>query len=379
MKIAVNLLFLMAGNQLEGIGQFTLNLFLGLHAIGKLNGNFHLFVFDTFAEKAQRLFPEARIIPIAAMGDFHNLNKYHRFLKLLYIEQYLIPHFLGKERYDLLFHPFNAADAYISHKVPTLVTIHDLYFRNFPSSLSKKYYIYVKHRYNDLVYNSKHIIVPSQFVKQDILKYYPHADPGKITVINNPILIDYNKTTEFPIEKPYILSVNSIRRHKNIITLLEAFRLIEDQVDHHLVLAGATSYDGIDPAQNAAQNKIKKLIVTGYVSNEQRNYLYQNADIFISPSLHEGFGMTPIEAALFAIPVLTSRTTSIPEITRNMVNYYEPADDSHALAEQIIKLIENPQSQTKLLQIKNTLAREYDYEKIAALYFDAFEITGRLD
>ena len=84
MKIAVNLLFLMAGNQLEGIGQFTLNLFLGLHAIGKLNGNFHLFVFDTFAEKAQRLFPEARIIPIAAMGNFHNLNKYHRFLKLLY-------------------------------------------------------------------------------------------------------------------------------------------------------------------------------------------------------------------------------------------------------------------------------------------------------
>ena len=78
MKIAVNLLFLMAGNQLEGIGQFTLNLFLGLHAIGKLNGNFHLFVFDTFAEKAQRLFPEARIIPIAAMGDFHNLNKYHQ-------------------------------------------------------------------------------------------------------------------------------------------------------------------------------------------------------------------------------------------------------------------------------------------------------------
>ena len=150
MKIAVNLLFLMAGNQLEGIGQFTLNLFLGLHAIGKLNGTFHLFVFDTFAEKAQRLFPEARIIPIAAMGDFHNLNKYHRFLKLLYIEQYLIPHFLGKERYDLLFHPFNAADAYISHKVPTLVTIHDLYFRNFPSSLSKKYYIYVR-----LLHNSK--------------------------------------------------------------------------------------------------------------------------------------------------------------------------------------------------------------------------------
>jgi len=89
--------------------------------------------------------------------------------------------------------------------------------------------------------------------------------------------------------------------------------------------------------------------------------------------------MTPIEAALFAIPVLTSRTTSIPEITRNMVNYYEPADDPHALAEQIMKLIENPQSQTELLQIKNTLAREYDYEKIAALYFDAFEITGRLN
>ncbi|HNX29079.1 MAG TPA: glycosyltransferase family 1 protein [Syntrophomonadaceae bacterium] len=367
----------MAGNQLEGLGQFTLNLFKGLQAIGKLDENFHLFTFDTFSEKAQRLFPEARIVPIAAMGDFHNLNKYHRFLKSLYIDQYLVPHFLKKDRYDLLFHPFNAANDHMSHKVPTLITIHDLYFRNFPGNHNRKYLIYLKYRYEDLIHNSKHIIVPSQFVKQDILKYYPHADPEKITVINNPVLIDYNKIAEFPVEKPYLLCVNSIRRHKNIITLLKAFQLIEDQIDHYLVLTGAITSDGIDPAQYAAQNKIKKLIVTGYVSDEQRNYLYQNADIFISPSLHEGFGMTPVEAALFAIPVLAARTTSIPEITRNMVNYYEPADDPHALAAQILKLIKNTPSPTELLHIKNTLTREYDFEKIAALYFDAFAMTGR--
>ncbi|HQN23066.1 MAG TPA: glycosyltransferase [Thermotogota bacterium] len=60
-----------------------------------------------------------------------------------------------------------------------------------------------------------------------------------------------------------------------------------------------------------------KVFITGYLSDTQRNTLYQNAALFVSPSLCEGFGITPIEAALFGVPVITTRETSIPEATQN--------------------------------------------------------------
>ena len=373
MKIAVNLTYLNDGKQPEGIGQFALNLFKGMQAIGKLDKTFHLFVADSFYEKGVSLFPAAEIVPIGVIGEFYNLNKYHRFLKWLYIDRHLVPHFLNKARYDLLFHPFNSVNDYISNKVPTLITIHDLFFKNYPEELSHKYLKYVKYRYENLIYESNHIVVPSRFVRQDILKYYPAADPSKITVINNPIWIDWENTREFPVIKPYILSVNSMRNHKNLVTLLKAFQLIQDKVDHYLVLTGGKGDNRLDPELYASQNNIRKLIVTGYVSDDHRNYLYQNADLFVSPSLHEGFGMTPVEAALFETSVLTTRKTSIPEVTRNMVNYYEPAEDHNALAARILNLLEHRPPQSELQHIKETLAQEYDPKKIAALYFDLFE------
>jgi glycosyltransferase involved in cell wall biosynthesis len=373
MKIAVNLTYLMDGKQPEGTGQFALNLFKGLQSIGKLNKGFHLFVFDTFREKAARLFPEVEVIPLAAMGDFFSMNKYRRFLTSLYIDRCLVPRFLKKDRYDLLYHPFNSVNSYISKKIPTLITMHDMFFKNHPGEHSTKYIKYLQYMYEGLVYKTNHIVVPSQFVRQDILKHYPGADPGKITVINNPVLVNCGVIKDFPVEKPYILCVNSIRNHKNLVTLLKAFQLIEDKIGHHLVLTGGKGHIHINPEQYAAQKGIKKLIMTGYISDEHRNYLYRNADLFVSPSLHEGFGMTPVEAALFETPVLTTRETSIPEITKNMVNYYEPAEDPRALATRILDLLKSRPPKSELRHIKEIFAQEYEPEKIAKLYFYVFE------
>ncbi len=377
MKTAVNLTYLMDGKQPEGMGQFALNLFKGLQTIGKLNKGFHLFVVNTFYDRAVRLFPEAEVIPVASAGEFYNLNKYHRFFKSLFIDRCLVPRFLKKDRYNFLYHPYNSVNSYIGKKIPTLVTLHDLFFKNFPDEHSTKYIKYVQYRYEGLIYKTRHIIVPSQFVKQDILKYYPGADPNKITVINNPVYVDCENAGEYPVGKPYILSVNSIRNHKNLITLLKAFQLIEDKIDHYLVLTGTKGHVRLDPGQFTCQNRIKKVVITGYVSDEQRNYLYQKADLFVSPSLHEGFGMTPVEAALFETPVLTTRETSIPEVTRNMVNYYEPAEDPQALAARIMSLLANRPPKSELQRIKETFAQEYAPERIAALYSNLFERISR--
>jgi len=378
MKIAVNFTYLMDGKRPEGIGKYALNLFKGLQSIGKLNKNFHIFVANNFCEECEGLFPEATIIPVAAVDNYDKWHKYHRFIKLVQLDRYLVPRFLRRARYDLFFHPYSAVDDYISREVPTLVTIHDLFFKNYPQEFSRKYLKYMNYRYKDIIYNTRHLVVPSQFVKQDILKFYPDTEPGKITVINNPVWINSESSREVEVNKPYILSVGAIRNHKNLITLLKAFQLIQHKVEHCLVLTGAKGHLRIDPGKYAAEQHIDKVIMTGYLPDDQRNYLYQHADLFVSPSLHEGFGMTPVEAALLETPVLTTRATSIPEVTKDMVNYYEPATDPQVLAAQILNLLQHRPPRNDLHEIKNTLAQEYSPEKIAVAYFALFErLVGR--
>lgn len=372
MRIAVNLTYLVDGKQPDGVGQYALNLLKGLQAAGKLNKDIHLFVFDAFQAKAESMFPETTVLSIASMGDFNNLNKYMLFLKSTFIDRCVVPYYLVKDRYDLLFHPFNAANDFISSRIKTVITVHDLFFKNFPAELSRKYLPYVKYRYEGLMHKPYHIVVPSQYVKRDIQKFYPDVNPDKITVINNPVWVDTCATSKMEIPKPYILCVNSIRNHKNLITLLKAFREIEDITEYSLILTGSKGSLAVDPEEYASLYN-KRVVFTGYVSDEKRNYLYQNADLFISTSIHEGFGMTPVEAALFEIPVLTSRETSIPEITRGLVNYYEPADNYLVLAERIMDLLNNKPSPDELSHISNKLSREYDCKVIAEQYYDLFE------
>ncbi len=106
------------------------------------------------------------------------------------------------------------------------------------------------------------------------------------------------------------------------------------------------------------------------LSETDKNNLYRNADLFVSPSLHEGFGRTPIEASMFKIPVITSRETSLPEVTMELVNYYEPARDVEALAEAIIKVLKNPPSEEELSRIKCIYENKYKSESIAQNYYD---------
>lgn len=297
-------------------------------------------------------------------------------MKSTCIERCLLRYYLTKDRYDLLFHPFNGVNDFISSEIKTVITVHDLFFKNFPDELSRKYLSYVKYRYEGLLHKPHHIVVPSQFVKQDILKFYPGVKAERITVINNPIWIDTETARTIDVQEPYILCVNSIRNHKNLITLLKAFREIEDKIPHSLVLTGSKGLVAEDPEKYASIYN-KKVVFTGYVSDETRNDLYRNAALFVSPSLHEGFGMTPVEAALFEVPVLTTRAASIPEITRGLVNYYEPAEDYRALADRMLDLLFNKPSPDELRNISSQLSREYDCRFIAEQYYALFECLHR--
>ena len=112
------------------------------------------------------------------------------------------------------------------------------------------------------------------------------------------------------------------------------------------------------------------------IDERQKNWLFQNCSIFITPSENEGFGRTPIEAALFLKPVISSKATSLEEATCGMVHYIENPRDDNELAKAMLTILDNPDSPERLLEIKNVFTEKYCAEQIVQEYMDVFYKLG---
>ena len=102
----------------------------------------------------------------------------------------------------------------------------------------------------------------------------------------------------------YILYVNAIREYKNIYTLIKAFNELKDVVTHNLVIVGKRNdyWERVIIPYIKEKNLLSRIELIEYATDAELNYLYKNAAVFVSPSLYEGLGYTPIEAAMHAIP-----------------------------------------------------------------------------
>ena len=125
--------------------------------------------------------------------------------------------------------------------------------------------------------------------------------------------------------KQYFYTVSSLAKHKNLITLLKMIKLMKDEGESpKLVITGVKVNAADEIMQYIADNDLKKnVIYTGFISNEDRNALYDNCKVFLFPSVFEGFGMPPVEAMLRNVPVVTTKATSIYEVTQGKASYIE--------------------------------------------------------
>ena len=109
------------------------------------------------------------------------------------------------------------------------------------------------------------------------------------------------------------------------------------------------------------------------LKDEELRFLYEHASVFVSCSQHEGFGYTPIEAAICCCPVICTKCEAIPETTMMLLNYYEPAEDDKELAKCIKSVLEKPRDFQTLKAISDIFRREYSPEKQVKLFFSLME------
>lgn len=286
-----------------------------------------------------------------------------------------------RRRFDL-YHETN----YIPMRFDGLIvlTVFDLSFHLFPETHPKERINYMIRHFYSRLDRVSHFITISEAVKQEMIKYLGLSEK-KITV--TPLGVDED-LKPVPMErlnlslskyglKPgsYVLYVGTLEPRKNITTLLKAYSYLPDALkkQYPLVLAGGIGWlmEGLDE-EIRRLGISQSIIKTGYIPREDLPSLYSGANIFVYPSLYEGFGLPPLEAMACGTPVITSNIASLSEVVGEAGIQIYP-NDVKKLAEVMEDLLTNPGRRHHLSQKGIERARLFTWEKCASMTLGVYD------
>jgi len=259
-----------------------------------------------------------------------------------------------------------------------VITIHDLAFKYFPRHFLLKDRLKLDFFTETAVKRADKIIAVSESTKDDILKFYPKTDPGKIKVVYHGVKKedyfkkDSNKEDKkvldkYKLKKPYLLYVGAIQPRKNLDTLIKAFEKLKKSGDSktQLVLAGEPAWKAEKTLELIRKSKFRKdIILTGKISFEDLSIIYKQSDIFIFPSLYEGFGIPILEAWASRVPVIVADNSSLKEIGGEAVLKFDSLNPDQLL-EKINIILERGIIRKKLIKKGTKRLERFSWEKCA--------------
>lgn len=269
-----------------------------------------------------------------------------------------------KRNIDVFFSPAHYSPRYCP--VPLVVTIHDLAFFYYPNEFLKQDLYKLKNWTSQSVKKAKCIVAVSKNTKKDILKYYD-LPAEKIAVVYNGFEKTAQKQTPSSFaKKPYVLFTGTLQPRKNITLLIRSFADFSKlHKDYSLVIAGKKGwlYEQIfkDVTHLGMDSKV---IFTDYVSDSELIGLYKNAEFFVMPSLYEGFGVPVLEALSYGCPVISSFSSSLPEVAGDASLYFDPTD-AKDLTEKMILLTENKNLRKDLVAKGKEQLKKFSWQKCA--------------
>ena len=258
-------------------------------------------------------------------------------------------------------------------KIPIVVTIHDLAYVRYPEEFLKQDLYKLSHWTKHALGQSEKIIAVSQSTKNDLIYYYG-INKNKVKVVYNGFSSKEEQSKDKPtiLEeynlKPgkYILFAGTIQPRKNIQTLLHAFRLIlESKPDMKLILVGKKGwlYDKIFKISRELELN-EHAIFTDYISNADMATLYNNASVFVLPSLYEGFGLPILEAMSHNCPVIASERSSLPEVCDDACLFFSP-HNAVQLKDEILKVLNSKTLREKLITKGQIRVKNFSWAKCA--------------
>ncbi|MCU1335012.1 MAG: glycosyl transferase, group 1 [Bryobacterales bacterium] len=205
------------------------------------------------------------------------------------------------------------------------------------------------------------LVAVSEHTRQDAIRVLG-IRPERIRTIHSGVAAEYFDAPPQRRARPYVLFVGTIEPRKNLSTLLDAWQSLKPDAREHfdLVIAGPEGWHSSDTMARVRQ----ETNYVGYVPEAELPGLVAGASLFVYPSLYEGFGFPVVQAMAANVPVLSSRTSCLPEIAGDAAVYVDPRSPSE-MAIQLTRLLESPEERSRLAHIGRVRAECYRWERCA--------------
>ncbi|XDD41516.1 glycosyltransferase family 4 protein [Leptospira sp. WS60.C2] len=274
-----------------------------------------------------------------------------------------------------IFHPtyFQSyyGDALARSKTKMVLTVYDLVHELFPEYYGSSNFI-LKNR-KTLCELADHIICISNTTKKDLLRLYPSISEEKVSVIYlaGDLSEEKEMDNDLPYQK-YILFVGNRSDYKNFTTLLKSFALVRKETEIHLLCAGGGNFS------YSEKREIGEFGLTNFVhqhsigSDAQLASYYRNAEMFIYPSLYEGFGIPLLEAMSVGCPVLCSQIEVFQEVAWQAAYYFDPKNPND-LKNKINDLLNRKELRDNLIQAGFARVKQFSWNQCADAHILVYE------
>jgi len=270
----------------------------------------------------------------------------------------------------------------------SVVTIHDCIHLMFPQYLpNRAAYAYARGAMWSAARKSDRILTVSEASKRDILHFF-NVSPDKIVVVYNgiderfsiqPSIEEIARVRErFQLDHGFVLYAGTIKPHKNLVRLIEAFAALRKGEFEELKLLIIGDEISKLPALRRAvhSHKLHKHVrFLGFLPDETLAALYRLAAVFVFPSLYEGFGLPPLEAMASGTPVVTSNVSSLPEVAGDAAILVDPYDVS-SIVDGVRRVLTDPVLADELRQKGLARARDFSWERSVARTHDIYRLVG---
>ena len=257
-----------------------------------------------------------------------------------------------------------------------VLTMFEFSWLLFPQYYSKRVTIPAGAMIKMAVSRASMVITGSKFMKEEVLNYFkiPEERIEAIPLGVDEVFFEHMNEADirdmrkrFKIEADYILAVGDLWPKKNMERLVAAFCILKKSknFDLELVLTGGNLWKSEQLFRKIHSSGFKdSIIMTGYVSPRDLKLLYQGAQLFVFPSLYEGFGLPVLEAMASNTPVAVSNISSIPEVAGDAGVYFDPYNTEN-IASTILKVIDNSELRERLIKRGRERAEKFTWLKVS--------------
>ncbi|MBT9164891.1 MAG: Mannosylfructose-phosphate synthase [candidate division WS2 bacterium] len=307
-------------------------------------------------------------------------------------EQISLPIQAKRDAVEILHCTGNTAPILLDRRIKKVVTIHDVMYLKDYSTIPQSLSMYQRwgRTYRKMIVPRaiKHIakvVTVSNFSKNDIKEHLPALKEDAILVTHEAADERFSKiggdiqrskvSDKFDIKGNYILTLGALDPRKNTKMVINTFLHLksEKKINVNLVIAGIPNWRQTEFYKTVQESSFREdIIFTDFISEEDMVLLYNCATVFLYPSLYEGFGIPPLEAMACGTPVITSNTTSIPEIVGNAAFLIDPLNDKD-LKDALLSLLNNEDLRNDFIERGFKRAKEFSWNKMAKETLQIYE------